>query len=320
MTAVKTLLAAALALALAITGATATEAAPIRTAKASVIFAGGLYVQPDSVASLAAPTLHGAEKRAARYIAKRPVAVWLGDWARGKTLVAYLQRNLAASAKQGTTAVFVTYAIPNRDCGGHSAGGLTPSAYVKWNALIAKTLQGRRAVVLIEPDSLSTLDVCPAGTAEARIPLLAKAVAGFASAKISAYLDGSLSGRESVDSAAAKLTAAGVAKARGFFTNVANYRATADEQAWGDALSRATGDAHYVIDVSRNGRGYTGDWCNAPGTGLGQDPHVVKRDPRLDALLWVKTPGASDGTCNGGPVAGAWFASFAASLYANRAR
>ena len=37
----------------------------------------------------------------------------------------------------------------------------------------------------------------------------------------------------------------------------------------------------------------------------------------LDALLWVKLPGESDGTCNGGPAAGAWFPSMALELARN---
>jgi hypothetical protein len=37
----------------------------------------------------------------------------------------------------------------------------------------------------------------------------------------------------------------------------------------------------------------------------------------LDALLWVKTPGASDGTCAGAPAAGKWYSAYAQSLVAN---
>ncbi|MDM4762656.1 glycoside hydrolase family 6 protein [Galbitalea sp. SE-J8] len=298
----------------------ADAASSIRVARATTIFRGGLYVQPDSVAALAVDGLSGREKRAARYIARRSVAIWLGEWATGASLKAYLRRNLADADEQQRTAVFVAYALPNRDCGGHSAGGLSPAGYASWTRTIAKTLAGRRAVVLVEPDSLSQLNVCPPGTAEQRLPLLKRAVALYAKAKVPAYLDGGISGHEALDAAAANLRVAGVASARGFFTNVANYRPTADERGWAEALSRATGNSHYVVDVSRNGRGYSGEWCNAPGAGLGADPRVVRSTPRLDALLWVKPPGASDGECNGGPAAGQWFPAYAAALVANRAR
>jgi endoglucanase len=86
-----------------------------------------------------------------------------------------------------------------------------------------------------------------------------------------------------------------------------------------------------VIDTSRNGQGQwtppagvykdAQDWCNPPGRGVGLRPTVDTSTPLLDALLWVKTPGQSDGSCNRGlpagtdpewggsvdPAAGAWF-------------
>jgi endoglucanase len=93
--------------------------------------------------------------------------------------------------------------------------------------------------------------------------------------------------------------------------------------------------AHFVLDTSRNGRGpwtppagkYTGDaqpWCNPPGRGLGARPQADPdpATPMLDANLWIKTPGQSDGQCNRSvtgsttdpewgnitdPAAGAWF-------------
>ena len=96
-----------------------------------------------------------------------------------------------------------------------------------------------------------------------------------------------------------------------------------------------TPKAHFVVDTSRNGQGpwvpATGTtypdpqvWCNPPGRGLGERPqgHPAKAYPQLDAYLWIKTPGQSDGQCNRGvtgsttdpewggrtdPAAGAWF-------------
>ena len=89
--------------------------------------------------------------------------------------------------------------------------------------------------------------------------------------------------------------------------------------------------AHYVIDTSRNGQGpwkptvsYSDaqDWCNPPGRGLGDTPALdpVSGNALLDAYLWIKTPGQSDGQCTRGtagpadpewglvdPVAGGWF-------------
>lgn len=94
---------------------------------------------------------------------------------------------------------------------------------------------------------------------------------------------------------------------------------------------------HAVIDTSRNGRGswqppvgkYSDAevWCNPPDRGLGRRPTLETGNPYVDAFLWIKIPGESDGECHrglGGPVdpergvtappAGSWFAQQAREL------
>jgi endoglucanase len=85
---------------------------------------------------------------------------------------------------------------------------------------------------------------------------------------------------------------------------------------------------HFVVDTSRNGQGVlntaiyaaapynqpssvitsltNGDWCNPPGRGLGTRPTANTGVSLLDAYLWVKTPGQSDGTCDAAGGARAW--------------
>ena len=43
-----------------------------------------------------------------------------------------------------------------------------------------------------------------------------------------------------------------------------------------------------------------GNWCNPPGSGTGILPtaNTSSVSPLLDAYLWVKTPGQSDGQCD----------------------
>ncbi|GAA3335624.1 glycoside hydrolase family 6 protein [Curtobacterium citreum] len=293
----------------------------IRTAHTGAVFAGGLTVQPDNQPGVAADRLAAegrtAEAAAARTIAAQPIATWLGDWLRGDLLDRVVARNLAAAEATGTTPVFVTYAVPNRDCGGFSAGGLTAAEYTAWNERIAGMLRGHRAVVLVEPDSLSHLPTCTSEDAT-RPALLAAAVAAFADAGVPAYLDGGNENWNTPAVQASLLQRAGIDRARGFFTNVSNFYGVDGERAYADRVSALTGGAHYVVDVSRNGRGWLGTWCNPPGAGLGQTPRVTGGTTGLDALLWVKTPGLSDGTCNGGPAAGTWFPAYAVALVANR--
>jgi endoglucanase len=100
-------------------------------------------------------------------------------------------------------------------------------------------------------------------------------------------------------------------------------------------------EASYVIDTSRNGQGpwrapaYPDpqDWCNPPGRGTGLAPTLDTGIPLVDAYLWVKIPGESDGECTRGlgpagetidpewgridPAAGDWFPEMALDLTAN---
>ncbi|MBF6047505.1 hypothetical protein GO001_20070 [Streptomyces sp. NRRL B-1677] len=55
-------------------------------------------------------------------------------------------------------------------------------------------------------------------------------------------------------------------------------------------------------------------WCNPPGRALGTPPTTATGDPRIDAFLWVKRPGESDGACRGAPPAGRWWAEYALDL------
>ena len=112
---------------------------------------------------------------------------------------------------------------------------------------------------------------------------------------------------------------------------------------WYDAnLGSAVPTAHFVIDTSRNGQGPwtpttsypdAQDWCNPPDRGLGLRPTADTGIELLDAYLWVKIPGESDGECTRGlgpagttvdpewgridPPAGGWFPEMALDLVHN---
>jgi endoglucanase len=287
------------------------------------VFPGGLYHEAKTQASTAEDALRAAgdieSADLVDQIASQPTAVWLGDWFTGDLLTSVIARHVAAAAAQGTTLVFVTYAIPNRDCGGYSAGGFDSSHYLDWNRAIANALIGTKAVVLVEPDSLSMLSSTKcAGEATTRLPLISQAVDILNGAGLTTYLDGGNSRWLSPSVQAGWLAQAGIAKAHGFYTNVSNFNPVQAERDYAGKISSRVGWKHFVIDTSRNGAGWTGTWCNPPGAALGQNPSVVSGTGKLDALLWVKHPGASDGTCNGGPTAGSWFESAALDLVRKR--
>lgn len=104
---------------------------------------------------------------------------------------------------------------------------------------------------------------------------------------------------------------------------------------WGEPTT------HFVVDTSRNGlgpwdwaaAGYSDagsaqDWCNPPDRGLGLKPTTDTGNELVDAYLWIKVPGESDGACfrDGSlgaldpergilnPPAGAWFSEQAREL------
>jgi endoglucanase len=77
--------------------------------------------------------------------------------------------------------------------------------------------------------------------------------------------------------------------------------------------------AVYLDGGNANGATADHQWCNPDGRALGDPPTTRTADSRVDAYLWVKRPGESDGTCNGGPRAGEFWLDQALGL-ARRAK
>lgn len=95
-----------------------------------------------------------------------------------------------------------------------------------------------------------------------------------------------------------RLRDAGVLNADGFFTNVSNYYPTANEAAFGQQVLAALGNPNglgQVIDVSRNGNGSNGEWCDPAGRAIGTDPTLNTGSSTVHAHLWIKVPGEADG-------------------------
>ena len=102
----------------------------------------------------------------------------------------------------------------------------------------------------------------------------------------------------------------------------AEYAATVTSGIQGFQLGTVVSTIPFVIDTSRNGKGplntapyalapynqpasvisslNSGNWCNPFGAGLGLRPTPNTGVALVDAYLWVKTPGESDGACASG--------------------
>ncbi|MFD7163822.1 glycoside hydrolase family 6 protein, partial [Streptomyces violascens] len=67
------------------------------------------------------------------------------------------------------------------------------------------------------------------------------------------------------------------------------------------------------VTEGAHGGGRPGD-CRADcthGRALGTPPAATTGDPFIDAYLWIKRPGESDGVCRGRPSAGHWWPEYA---------
>ncbi|MEV2215425.1 glycoside hydrolase family 6 protein [Streptomyces sp. NPDC050997] len=282
------------------------------------------WVNPDGNAAQQMEAYEKAGKKdeaeQIRKIAEQPSAEWINpenpeEQARGYT---------EAAAKADRDALLVVYNIPHRDCGQFSQGGAADGdAYRSFVDSVAEGIGDRAATVILEPDAvLHMVDNCTPGEFhEERYDLLKGAVEKLTSLEnTKVYLDAGNAGWGRPDEIFQPLQRAGIDQADGFAVNVSNFYATEKSIAYGKDLSSKVGGKPFVIDTSRNGNGpYDGGdpdqrWCNPPGRALGENPTTKTADPLVDAYVWVKRPGESDGECKGGPKAGQWWSTYALKL------
>ena len=274
------------------------------------------YVNPNSKAMRAA---NGAGSPELTAIANTPTAYWMDQLSTPAVDAKYIADAQAA----GTMPILALYGIPHRDCGSFAAGGFgSGAAYRGWIDTVAADIGGGPAAIILEPDALAMADCLSADQRQERFDLMSYAVDTLTRNPATAlYVDAGHSRWVNADEMANRLNQVGVAKARGFSLNTANFFTTQEEMGYGDAISGMTGGKPYVIDTSRNGDGpVEGDplyWCNPSGRALGAAPTTATGNGNVDAFLWVKRPGESDGSCRGGAGAGTFVNQFAIDLAHN---
>lgn len=190
----------------------------------------------------------------------------------------------------------------------------------------------QRIAVVLEPDSLANLVTNLDNPRCASVAGIYKRGIAYAISKLSMphvalYLDAAHAGWlgwpknlvRSVPVYKEVLEMAGGAdRVRGFAVDVSNYDpvqaagagprdphvAPPDELGYVIDLARALEQAgitgkRFVVDTGRNGRAdirsAPGSWCNVKGAGLGERPRATPA-PLIDAYLYIKVPGESDGT------------------------
>jgi endoglucanase len=285
----------------------------------SLLVGARLWRNPDSPARRQADSWRSsrpADASLMERIAAQPIAQWIGGWT--GDVRNHVRNIISRAAAEGSVPVFVAYNIPHRDCGGYSASGAqsTAAGYRSWIREVAAGLSGGRAVIVLEPDAVAQMSCLPAEGQEERLALLRDAVALFKEAGAAVYIDAGNARWVAPADMAARLKRAGLTQADGFSLNVSNFIGTAANIAYGEAVSSRASGKHFIIDTSRNGMGgrSDGQWCNPPGQALGETPTTQTGHRLVDAYLWIKYPGESDGPCNGGPSAGAWWADYALGL------
>ncbi|MER7404218.1 glycoside hydrolase family 6 protein [Streptomyces sp. NPDC000070] len=294
------------------------------TTKAAYSAGSPFWVDPESPAARQAKLWQrqGREEDAEliRRIADRPVALWPAGELDPTPMV---RAASSAAGREEKTAVFVAYNIPHRDCGQHSAGGAADAnAYRDWIGKFADALGEAEALVVLEPDAVAhVVDGCTPGEHHAeREQLLGEAITRLKrQPHTKVYLDaGNADWIREPAKLVEPLKRAGIERADGFALNVSNFQTNETTTEYGRRLAEALGGKHFVVDTSRNGNGpLPGVWCNPPGRALGTPPTTDTRDPAVDAYLWIKRPGESDGTCEGGPAAGRWWPEYALGLARN---
>ena len=124
-------------------------------------------------------------------------------------------------------------------------------------------------------------------------------------------------------------------------TDTPNLNTSGINLRYANMLGSTAPTTHFVIDTSRNGvgpwqppadhpAGDPQDWCNPPDRALGLQPTANTGKALVDAYLWIKIPGQSDGQCyrwTSGPLdpvrnmedpaAGQWFPEMALELVHN---
>ncbi len=248
-------------------------------------------------------------------LAEQPIAYWFDDT--DESVYESVQSVIRAAARQNSIPVLVAYNIPRRDCGGYSAGGARSERdYIDWVSSFASAIGNNAAIVIVEPDALADMRCLSNKAQSERVSLLSQAITTFNKEcpNVSIYVDAGNPSWISAEDMATRLQQVGIQSADGFALNVSNFETTQDNIEYGTKISRLLGGKHFVIDTSRNGLGSNGEWCNPPGRAIGEKPTLSTGHSLVDAFLWIKIPGESDGTCHGGPKAGEWWPDYALGL------
>jgi len=193
------------------------------------------------------------------------------------------------------------YAPPGRD--------YSEAAIDDWVRRFSQAIGNSRVMVLVEADKLAVMGCLPGSIQNQRYRELSYEVRTLHRHNPNAivYLDAGASDWAPWESMVQRLRRADVDDTQGFALGASHFDWTKNEIAYGLKIARALHGKHFVINTNSNGWGprprfyspfYHGG-CTPPGAGIGIRPTVDTPDPRIDAFLWLGTPGFESGKCLG---------------------
>ncbi|EEY67927.1 glycoside hydrolase, putative [Phytophthora infestans T30-4] len=224
-------------------------------------------------------------------VEKHSIAAWYTD--RLSTADrAKMLKQITTKCSEDSRMTIVVYGIPNKDCNaGFSSGGAVSNTadYKAFLSDLTTAVGDRKVLYVVEPDALGLLaedNGCgsKAGYLD-NLKVAIKALSANANAEL--YVDVGYwtleyeGQRSKVVTIMKELAASGTLK--GIAINTSNYRSTSQISEFAPT---------------------TTDWCNVLAAGIGAPPTSETNVSNLDYFMWIKPPGESDGTCNGGPAAG----------------
>ena len=253
-------------------------------------------------------------------LTKEPIAFWYGVGPKRTTRKTKKSIQRLLKRADPCLPVLVIYSIPYRDLGHHSKGGAdSDDEYLEFIQEFCNSLGDKSPIVIYEPDCIPHMEQMGVVDGLDRMRLIKASIELLSRTNALVYIDIGHPKWLSVSKATSYLRMCDIHKVRGFSINTSNYYATSTCYKYGkDICKRLDGDMHFVIDTSRNGNGANSEHFNPYGRAIGEYPTTNTRDELVDAYLWIKVPGESDGKVNGGPKAGRFSHQLALDLIHNK--
>ena len=254
-----------------------------------------------------------------REITKEPIAFWYGVGP--KRTIRKTKNSIKRLLKRADPylPILVVYSIPYRDLGHHSKGGAnSDDEYLEFIQEFCDALGDRSRIVIYEPDCIPHMEQMGVVDGLDRMKLIKASIELLSRTNALVYIDIGNPKWLSTNKAVSYLSLCDVHKVKGFALNTSNYYATTTCYDYGKKISKRLNNTHFVIDTSRNGNGANSEHFNPFGRSIGQTPTTQTCDEIVDAYLWIKVPGESDGKVNGGPKAGRFSHNLALDLIHNK--